>query len=82
MRLGEDISGKGLWTIVDSWVERGEGEVGWCKKISRGFLCTLANLGLRWWSNFDVGEHAVDQLDVRPVVGHEETPVRVAARNH
>ena len=44
MRIGEDISGKGLWTAVDSWVERSEGEVGegvevgWYKQISWGFL--------------------------------------------
>jgi len=40
------------------------------------------HLRLRWWSNFHICENSIDQLDISPVVRHEETAIRMAAGNH
>merc|ERR1711953_255920 len=40
------------------------------------------HLRARWWSNFHICENSIDELDISPVVRHEETSIRMAASNH
>merc|ERR1719220_2280725 len=40
------------------------------------------HLRLSWRSNFHICENSIDELDISPVVRHEETSIRMAASNY